>query len=122
VLALTSTSGILVGDLVAGTNVPSGAQVIAVGTGTATLDQNITTQVTSGASITFTHETRVFNTYFAGQQALAEAVAEEPHVVIGPVVDKLMRHRPLGWYGVLGFARYREEALYRVETSSSINY
>jgi hypothetical protein len=64
----------------------------------------------------------VFNTYFAGQQALAEAVAEEPHVVIGPVVDKLMRHRPLGWYGVLGFARYREEALYRVETSSSINY
>jgi N4-gp56 family major capsid protein len=122
VLALTSTSGILVGDLVAGTNIPTGANVIAVGTGTATLDQNITTQVTSGASITFTHETRVFNTYFAGQQALAEAVAEEPHVVIGPVVDKLMRHRPLGWYGVLGFARYREEALYRVETSSSINY
>jgi N4-gp56 family major capsid protein len=122
VLALTSTSGILVGDLVAGTNIPTSAQVIAVGTGTATLDQNITTQVTSGASITFTHETRVFNTYFAGQQALAEATAEEPHVVIGPVVDKLMRHRPLGWYGVLGFARYREEALYRIETSSSINY
>jgi len=64
----------------------------------------------------------VFNTYFAGQQALAEAVAEEPHVVIGPVVDKLMRHRPLGWYGVLGQAIYRQEALYRVETSSSINY
>jgi N4-gp56 family major capsid protein len=122
VLTLTSTSGILVGDLVAGTNIPTGANVIAVGTGTATLDQNITTTVTSGASITFTHETRVFNTYFAGQQALAEAVAEEPHVVIGPVVDKLMRHRPLGWYGVLGFSRYREEALYRVETSSSINY
>jgi N4-gp56 family major capsid protein len=121
-LALTSTSGILVGDLVAGTNVPTGAQVTAVGTGTATIDLAITTQVTSGASITFTHETRVFNTYFAGQQALAEAVAEEPHVVIGPVVDKLMRHRPLGWYGVLGFSRYREESLYRVETSSSINY
>jgi N4-gp56 family major capsid protein len=121
-LALTSTSGILVGDLVAGTNVPTGAQVTAVGTGTATIDLAITTQVTSGASITFTHETRVFNTYFAGQQALAEAVAEEPHVVIGPVVDKLMRHRPLGWYGVLGQAIYREEALYRVETSSSIDY
>ncbi len=56
----------------------------------------------------------------AGQQALAEAVAEEPHVVIGPVVDKLMRHRPMGWYGVLGFARYREEALYRIESGSSI--
>ncbi len=24
-------------------------------------------------------------------------------------IDRLMRHRPMGWYGVLGFARYREE-------------
>lgn len=121
-LTVTSSSGILVGDTVAGTNVPSGAQVTAVSGTTVTIDAAIATQVTSGTSVTFTHDTRVFNTYFAGQQALAEAVAEEPHVVIGPVVDKLMRHRPLGWYGVLGFARYREEALYRVETSSSINY
>ena len=63
---------------------------------------------------------RVYRTIVAGQQALAEAVAEEPHTVIGPVVDKLMRHRPMGWYGVLGFARYREEALYRIESGSSI--
>ena len=122
VLAVTSTSGILVSDLVAGTNVPANAQVVSISGTNVTIDTAITTQVTSGASITFTHETRVFNTYFAGQQALAEAVAEEPHVVIGPVVDKLMRHRPLGWYGVLGHAIYRDEALYRVETSSSINY
>lgn len=121
-LTVTSSSGILVGDLVAGTNIPTGTNVTAVSGTTVTIDSTIVTQVTSGTSVTFTHETRVFNTYFAGQQALAEAVAEEPHVVIGPVVDKLMRHRPLGWYGVLGFARYREEALYRVETSSSINY
>ena len=121
-LTVTSSSGILVGDTVAGTNIPTGAQVTAISSTTVTIDSAIVTQVTSGTSVTFTHETRVFNTYFAGQQALAEAVAEEPHVVIGPVVDKLMRHRPLGWYGVLGFARYREEALYRVETSSSINY
>lgn len=64
-------------------------------------------------------QVRVFNTYFAGQQALAEAVAEEPHVVIGPVVDKLMRFRPMGWYGVLGWKRYRDAALFRVETASS---
>ena len=121
-LTVTSSSGILVGDTVAGTNVPTGAQVSSISGTTVTIDAAIVTQVTSGTSVTFTHDTRVFNTYFAGQQALAEAVAEEPHVVIGPVVDKLMRHRPLGWYGVLGFARYREEALYRVETSSSINY
>jgi N4-gp56 family major capsid protein len=70
---------------------------------------------TDGAS-----SARVYRTILAGQQALAEAVAEEPHVVIGPVVDRLMRHRPMGWYGVLGFARYREEALYRIESGSSI--
>ena len=64
---------------------------------------------------------RVFRTILAGKQALAEAVAEEPHVVIGPVTDKLMRFRPIGWYGVLGFARYREAALYRIESTSSIN-
>jgi N4-gp56 family major capsid protein len=73
-------------------------------------------QATDGAS-----STRVFRTIFAGKQALAEAVAEEPHTVVGPVVDKLMRHRPIGWYGVLGWARYREAALYRIEATSSIN-
>ena len=70
---------------------------------------------TDGAS-----SAKVYRTILAGQQAMAEAVAEEPHTVIGPVVDKLMRHRPMGWYGVLGFARYREEALYRIESGSSI--
>lgn len=62
----------------------------------------------------------VFRSYVMGRQALAEAVAEEPHVVIGPVVDKLMRFRPIGWYGVLGWARYREPALYRIETAGSL--
>ena len=71
---------------------------------------------TDGAS-----SARVFRTLLAGQQALAEAVAEEPHVVAGPVTDKLMRFRPLGWYGMLGFARYREASLFRIESSSSIN-
>ena len=71
---------------------------------------------TDGAS-----SARVFRTILAGQQALAEAVAEEPHIVIGNVTDKLMRQRPVGWYGVLGWKRYREEALYRIESSSSIN-
>jgi hypothetical protein len=46
----------------------------------------------------------VFRTYVAGQQALAEAVSEEFHVVIGPSVDKLQRLRPIGWYGVAGWS------------------
>ena len=65
--------------------------------------------------------TRVFRTIVAGKQALAEAVAEEPHVVFGPIVDKLLRFRPIGWYGVLGFKRYRDPALIRIESTSSIH-
>jgi N4-gp56 family major capsid protein len=64
---------------------------------------------------------RNFRTLVAGKQALAEAVAEEPHVIFGPVVDKLMRFRPIGWYGVLGWARYREPSLVRIESTSSIH-
>jgi N4-gp56 family major capsid protein len=64
---------------------------------------------------------RVFRTLVAGKQALAEAVAEEPHVVFGPIVDKLMRFRPIGWYGVLGWARYRDASLIRIESTSSIH-
>ena len=64
---------------------------------------------------------RVFRTLVAGKQALAEAVAEEPHVIFGPIVDKLMRFRPIGWYGVLGWKRYRDASLVRIESSSSIH-
>lgn len=64
---------------------------------------------------------RRFRTYMLGQQAMAEAVAEEFHVVAGPIVDKLARFRPLGWYGMAGWALYRQEALVRLETTSSID-
>jgi N4-gp56 family major capsid protein len=64
---------------------------------------------------------RTFRTLFAGEQALAEAVAEEFNVVVGNVVDKLKRFTPIGWYGVAGWKRYREASLYRVETTSSID-
>lgn len=63
---------------------------------------------------------KVYRTVFMGKQALAEACAEEPHIVFGEVVDKLRRFTPMGWYGLLGWARYREAALIRAETSSSI--
>lgn len=74
------------------------------------------TQSGAGAGAT---QTRVFNTYFTGQQALAEAVAEEFHTVRGPVVDKLQRFQPLGWYGVAGWSLYRPEALLVAQSTSS---
>ena len=68
-----------------------------------------------------TSSAKVYRTIVCGQQALAEATAVEPGVVIGPVVDKLMRFRPIGWYSLQGWARYREAALYRIESTSSIS-
>jgi N4-gp56 family major capsid protein len=112
-----------VGDKISGTNVGSSAKItaISVGATNTTLTVDVANSGTVGTNtLTVTPVTRVYNTIICGQQAMAQAVAEEPHTVIGPVVDKLMRHRPMGWYGVLGFARYREEALYRLETGSSI--
>ena len=112
-----------VGDKISGTNVGTSAKItaISVGATNTTFTVDVANSGTVGTNtLTVTPVTRVYNTIVCGQQAMAQAVAEEPHVVIGPVVDKLMRHRPMGWYGVLGFARYREEALYRIETGSSI--
>jgi N4-gp56 family major capsid protein len=63
----------------------------------------------------------VYRTYLFGQQALAEVVAVEPHLIIGPVTDPMMRYRPLSWHGIAGWNLYRQEALWRVETVSSID-
>jgi len=113
-----------VGDKISGTGVGTSAKITAIDTSgsttTITVDVANSAAVTVGATITVTPVTRVFNTIVCGRQAMAQAVAEEPHVVIGNVTDKLMRFRPMGWYGVLGFAIYRDEALFRIESGSSI--
>jgi N4-gp56 family major capsid protein len=115
-----------VGDKVAGTGIATSpvAKISAITTSgsttTITVDTAHTAAVTATTVVTVTPVTRVYSTIVAGKQALAEAVAVEPNVVIGPVTDSLMRFRPIGWYGVLGFARYREESLFRIESGSSI--
>lgn len=66
--------------------------------------------------------TALFNTYqafFLGGQALCEAVAEEVNVTIGPVTDPHNRHRPLGYHAAMGWAIYRQDCLWKVETGSS---
>lgn len=113
-----------VGDKISGTGIASGAKItdIATAGSTTTITVSIanTAAVTVSTVVTVTPVTRVFDTILAGKQALAEAVAQEPSVVIGPITDKLMRFRPIGWYGVIGWSRYREAALYRIESGSSI--
>lgn len=62
---------------------------------------------------------KIFNGYVLGRQALAEAVAEEPHIVIGPMTDSLNRFRKIGWYGMLGWKRYRTDACVRTVAGSA---
>jgi N4-gp56 family major capsid protein len=62
-----------------------------------------------------------YKAVIAGREALAEAQAQDISTVIGPEIDALRRFRTIGWYYFGGFARLREAALYRIETTSSIN-
>ena len=61
----------------------------------------------------------IFNGYILGRQALAEAVAEEPHIVVGPMTDSLNRFRKIGWYGLLGWKAYRSTAYIRTVAGSA---
>ena len=121
VIATTAEAG----DKIAATGIASGAKIVSLvtsgSTTTITVDTANTAAVTVGATVTVTPVTAVYRTIVCGKQALAEAVAQEPNVVIGPVTDKLLRFRPIGWYGVLGFSLYRQAALYRIENGSSIS-
>tara|TARA_B000000565_G_scaffold249866_1_gene221725 strand:+ start:594 stop:1532 length:939 start_codon:yes stop_codon:yes gene_type:complete len=70
--------------------------------------------------------TDVYQTLICGRQALAKAFSrapgfgEDPSVVFGPVTDTLRRFNPVGWYHLVGYGRFREASLQRIETSSSI--
>lgn len=70
--------------------------------------------------------TDVYLNIIMGQQALAKAHSRaagfgpDPKVVYGPVTDTLMRFRPVGWYHLVGYGRFREAALRRIECASSI--
>lgn len=63
-----------------------------------------------------TASAKVYRTLFVGREALAEAVAQPYQTVVGPVTDRLMRFRPLSWKAVVGYARFREECIQRLET------
>ena len=70
--------------------------------------------------------TDVYQTLICGRQALAKAFSrapgfgEDPSVVFGPVTDTLRRFNPVGWYHLVGYGRFREASMQRIETSSSI--
>jgi N4-gp56 family major capsid protein len=71
--------------------------------------------------------TSVYGTLFLGRQAIAKAHSivdgngPDPHIVPGPVTDYLRRFLPLGWYQLVGYSVFRQAALRRVESASSID-
>jgi len=67
----------------------------------------------------------VYGTLVMGRQALAKAVSSveygsQPTIVYGQVVDVLERFRPVGWKHFVGYGVFRQEALRRIESASSI--
>ena len=71
--------------------------------------------------------TSVYGTLFMGRQGLCKAHSivdgngDNPHIVPGPVTDYLRRFLPLGWYHLVGYGVFRQAALRRVESASSID-
>ena len=67
-----------------------------------------------------------YETIICGKQAMAKAVSraagfgEDPSVVFGPVTDSLRRFQTVGWYHLVGYGRFREASIRRIESSSSI--
>ena len=61
-----------------------------------------------------------YTTYFLGRQALAKAESVPAHIVIGPVTDHLRRFATIGWHIYAGWDSFREAALYRVITASTM--
>jgi N4-gp56 family major capsid protein len=73
-----------------------------------------------------TTTTDVYHTIFIGQEALAKAHSMTdgngpyPTIVPGPVTDHLRRFVPMGWYWLGAYGRFRETAIRRTESASSI--
>lgn len=68
----------------------------------------------------------VYGTLIMGGQAIAKAVSlggeygSQPSIVYGTVTDLLQRFRPVGWKHFVGYGVFRQEALRRIESASSI--
>jgi len=72
------------------------------------------------------HLTSNGTAYFMGAEALAKVYSDapgfgpNPRVVISPVVDKLRRFASVGWYHLVGYSVFRNDALIRIKTASGL--
>jgi len=86
-------------------------RVSAIGDTVAAVKNNVAqTSITANA----------YTTFIVGADALAEAVAEEFHIVAdGVVVDPLKRKMALGWYGIAGWNLFRTASLYAIKSTTN---
>jgi N4-gp56 family major capsid protein len=81
--------------------------------------------VDGGATGGATGNFDVFPVLILGNQALAKTWSTlvsgpMPNTVLGEVTDKLRRFVPVGWYWLGGFGRFREQAIRRIEVTTSM--
>ena len=68
----------------------------------------------------------VYGTLIMGAQALAKGISlggeygAQPSIVYGNITDLLKRFRPVGWKHFVGYGVFRQAALRRIESASSI--
>ena len=83
--------------------------------------------VNAGTSLTLAvNSVDVYGTLVMGRQALAKAFStgggysEQAIIVDVPVIDTLRRFTGVGWKHFVGYGVFRQAALYRIESGSSI--
>ena len=83
--------------------------------------------VAAGTSLTLAvNAVDVYGTLVMGRQALAKAFStgggygEQAIIVDVPVIDTLRRFTGIGWKHFVGYSVFRQAALYRIESGSSI--
>ena len=96
-------------------------------TTTLTVDVTGLSNVNAGTSLTLVvSAVDVYGTLVMGRQALAKAFStgggygEQAVIVDVPVIDTLRRFTGIGWKHFVGYAPFRQAALYRIESGSSI--
>lgn len=83
-----------------------------------------TAAVTAGTVLIATRGINVYGTVIIGRQALAKAHSyvdgngAYPHVVPGPITDRLRRFVPMGWYWLGAYGIFRQASVMRIESSS----
>jgi N4-gp56 family major capsid protein len=85
------------------------------------------TAVNAGTSLSLVvSAVDVYGTLVMGRQALAKAYStgggygEQAQIVDVPVIDTLRRYTGVGWKHFVGYSVFRQAAMYRIESGSSI--